>query len=66
VDIRNISRVVTGQNTPQFQRYHEIYGVYKDRSLSIVYTDTGNECSLDIIAATTKEYAMYYNAIGIF
>lgn len=50
-DLSRVRRIQLGQSTEQFERFDYIYGIAKDRSLSIIYlNENSEEVSLDLIA----------------
>ena len=51
-DLTRVRRIQLGQSTEQFERFDYIYGIAKDRSLSIIYlNEDSEEVSLDLLAA---------------
>ena len=53
VDIEKVIRLQSGQMTYKFERLAHIFGLAKEKSFSIIYSDQrGDEQSLDLIAPT--------------
>ena len=58
-DLTRVRRIQLGQSTEQFERFDHIYGIARDRSLSIIYlNEDSEEVSLDLLAP--NEFILSY------
>jgi len=64
VDMERVVRLQSGQMTYKFERLAHIFGLAKEKSFSIIYTDQrGDEQSLDLIAPTLTVYKNWFKGL---
>lgn len=61
IDFDRVSRIQKGQKTYQFTRLAHIFGLAKEKSLSIYYNDYwGNERTLDLLCPTPEIFVYIF------
>ena len=64
VDMEKVVRLQSGQMTYKFERLAHIFGLAKEKSFSVIYTDdSGKELSLDLISPTLSIYKYWFKGL---